>query len=56
MLKIFSSPLFAHDLYSRAFSLIFIMWDYFSIFMYAGDVGASGAFDYAIKSRSSIVT
>ena len=50
MLRIFANPLFAHYLYSRSFTWIIAMWDYFSIFMCAGDVATRGACDCVIKS------
>ena len=34
---------------TRAYVLVFIMWDYFYIFMRASDVAARGASDRTIK-------
>ena len=56
MLRIFVISLFAPSLYMRAFALIFVMWDYFYVFMCVDDVALYGAFDRAISSRSSIFT
>ena len=38
MLRIFAISLFVDYLYTRAFTLIFFMWDYFYVFMCAGDM------------------
>ena len=56
MLRILAISLFAFYLYTRAFNLIFVTWDYFYIFMCADDVALCGASNRTIKSRSSIVT
>ena len=56
MLRIFANSLFTYSLYTHAIALIFIMWDYFYVFMCVGDVPSYGAFDRAIKSQLFIVT
>ena len=38
----------AYILYSHQFPLIFFMWDYFYVFMFAGDMASCGASDRAI--------
>ena len=50
MLRIFAISLFAYSLYIRAFSLIFVTWNYFYVFMYAGDVASCGKSDRANSS------
>ena len=45
MLRIFANSLVAYFFYTRAFILIFFMWDYLLLFLCAGDVAKSGAFD-----------
>ena len=50
MLRIFAKFLFTYSLYTRAIALIFIMWDYFYVFMRVGDVTSYGASDRVIKS------
>ena len=49
MLRIFSNSLFALYLYTCTCALIFFMWDYFYVFMRAGDVASYGVFDSRIK-------
>ena len=48
MLRIFSISLFAYSLYTRVIALIFIMWDYFYVFMCVDDVAPYGASDRII--------
>ena len=56
MLRIFTNSLFLFFLYTCTYALIFVMWDYFYVFMCASDVAARGASDRVIKSQSLIVT
>ena len=55
-LRIFVISLVAFMLYTRAFALIFVMWDYFGVFMCTGDVASYGASDSHIKRCPSIFT
>ena len=56
MLRILSISLCAYTLYTRQLSLIFVMWDYFYVFMCAGDVALCEASDSRVQRRSSIFT
>ena len=56
MLRIFANSLFLYYLDTLAFICIFVMWDYFYVFMCACDVSSRGASDLFIKRRLSIFT
>ena len=42
LLRIFANSLIAHTLYNRRFTLIFVMWDHFCLFLCVDDVAKCG--------------
>ena len=49
MFRIFAIWLFAYSVYRHAIALILIMWDYFYVFMCAGDMASCETFDSRVK-------
>ena len=48
LFKIYANPLNTLHLYTRQFALIFVMWDYLSVYLYAGDMARREASDLGI--------
>ena len=45
LFKIFANSLITHTLYTRRFTLLFVMWDYYCLFLCASDVENFGVND-----------
>ena len=45
LFRVYAISLSTHTLYTCRIALIFSMWDYFDIFIFAGDVPSCGASD-----------
>ena len=56
MLRIFSNSLFVYYLHTRAFTWIFIMWDYVLVLKCACDMEFRGVSNLSVKSKPSIIT
>ena len=48
LLRIKAKPINSHSLYTRQIALIFVMRDYFLLFLFVGNVVQREAFDHAI--------
>ena len=48
LFRIFAKPINKHTLYTRQIALIFVMWDYLSLILFASNVARSHAIDSAV--------
>ena len=56
MLRIFANSLITHTLYTRDFSINFVMCDFVLFLICASDVPTRGPFDRKIKTQPLIIT